>query len=42
VSDPRFLKRIAESRQEIPAGKFVRLEDINWDDEEKKKEPYLQ
>ena len=35
--DPRFLKRIAESRQEIREGKFVRMEDIDWDEEEEKK-----
>lgn len=28
--DPRFLKRIAESRQEIREGKFTRMEDIDW------------
>ena len=30
--DPRFLKRIAESRQEIREGKFVRMEDIDWNE----------
>lgn len=32
--DPRFLRRIAESRQQIREGKFIRHEDINWDEGE--------
>lgn len=32
--DPRFLKRIAESRQEIREGKFIRLEGLTWSDSE--------
>ena len=32
--DPRFLKRIAESRQQFRDGKGIRMEDINWDEGE--------
>ena len=36
-SSPRFLARVALSRQQFREGKFVRLEDIDWGDEEAKK-----
>ncbi|MBN2548677.1 MAG: type II toxin-antitoxin system Phd/YefM family antitoxin [Anaerolineales bacterium] len=32
--DPRFLRRIAESRQEFQEGNYVHFEDINWQDEQ--------
>lgn len=30
-NDPRFLRRIAKSRESAKAGDVVRLEDIDWD-----------
>ena len=30
MSDPRFLKRIADARERYRQGKFTRLEDIEW------------
>lgn len=30
-SDPRFLRRIAQSRESAKAGRVVRLEDVDWD-----------
>lgn len=30
-NDPRFLRRIAKSRESARAGNVVRLEDIDWD-----------
>jgi antitoxin (DNA-binding transcriptional repressor) of toxin-antitoxin stability system len=30
LSDPRFLKRIADARESYRQGKFTRLEDIEW------------
>ncbi|BAU14584.1 hypothetical protein LEP3755_51330 [Leptolyngbya sp. NIES-3755] len=29
-NDPRFLRRIAKSRESVKAGNVVRLEDIDW------------
>jgi len=36
LSDPRFLARVERSRQAFREGKGIRLEDINWGDEEEK------
>lgn len=30
LSDPRFLKRIADAREGYRQGKFTRLEDVDW------------
>ena len=30
LSDPRFLKRVADARESYRQGKFTRLEDIDW------------
>jgi hypothetical protein len=35
-SDPRFLARVAKSRQQFREGKGVRMEDIKFDDEDPK------
>ena len=30
LTDPRFLKRIADARESFRQGKFTRLEDVEW------------
>jgi hypothetical protein len=37
VSDPRFVARVERARKAFQEGKGIRLEDIKWGDEEKKR-----